>query len=168
MYRHFAVLTLVISLSVAFVAGGEQKRTVVAVDQPKVDKLEKKERRPRSEIDVLNGVSEDPSPVRAGNSPPPPPQSGADEGPLELAPSDDGQFHPNRFTYHRAPPRPDPALIAKMTPEQRAGYLKALALRDGQTPDSPGGPAAQQSGPSQSQINRLVSASRARSGGGGD
>lgn len=173
MYRHFAVLTMVISLSVAFFANGEQKRALED-DRTPPAKAAKKAPHQRSEMDVLNGVSADPSPVKASSSQPPPPAP-SDEQPMTIEPGDDGQFHPPHFAYRRPALRPDPALLAKMTPAQRQGYLRALALREQQEtagavggggPDAGGsGGSAAQAGPSQQQINRLVEASRARSGG---
>ena len=172
LYRHFAALTLVISLSIAFFANGEQNRALVSGMTTKTTKQEKKGHAPRSEMDVLNGTTEDPSPVRMGGSPPPPPPS-TDEGPIDPVSADDGQFSvkASNFTYRRPPLRADPALLARMTPAQRAGYLKALALQDqssqiGLGGDGGGSANGGPGGPSQQQMNRLVSASRARSGGG--
>ena len=174
LYRHFAALTLVISLSIAFFANGEQNRALVSGMTAKTTKQEKKGHAPRPEMDVLNGMKEDPSPVRMGGSPPPPPPS-TDAGPIDPVSADDGQFtvKASNFTYRRPPLRADPALLARMTPAQRAGYLKALALLDqssqlGQGGDGAGGGSANggPGGSSQQQMNRLVSASRARSGGG--
>jgi hypothetical protein len=168
MYRHFAALTLVISLSIAFVANGEQNRELVSGMTAKPVKQEKKDHPPRSEMDVLNGTPEDPSPVRAGGAPPPPPS--IDEGPINPVSADDGQFgtRSNTFNYRRPLPRVDPALLARMTPAQRAGYLAALAQQGqlpqmGQNGATGGGPGP--GAPTQGQMNRLVSASRARSGG---
>lgn len=170
MYRHFAALTLVISLSIAFVANGEQNRERVSGLTAKPAKQEKKGHAPRSEMDVLNGTPEDPSPVKSGGAPPPPPPSMAD-GPIDPVPADDGYLSTkaSSFNYRRPWPRVDPALLARMTPAQRASYLAALA-QQGQAPQMgdgggmPGGagPAA----PTSSQMDRLVAASRARSGGG--
>lgn len=178
MYRHFAALTLVISLSTAFFANGLQNREVSTGSAVKAAKPDKKVQASRSEMDVLNGITSDPSPARPGGYSPPPPPSIA-EGPIDPVASDDGQFSPRagHFSYRRPPLRVDPALLAKMTPAQRAGYLKALALQDqaaqssqdggGGGPGGSGGPgSAGAGGPSQQQVNRLVSASRARSGGG--
>lgn len=175
MYRHFAALTLVISLSTAFFANGLQSREAPSEQPAKAVKPDPKSHAPRSEMDVLNGTPPDPAPAKAGGTPPPPPPSIA-EGPIDPVAGDDGQFTPKpaRFAYRRPPLRADPALLAKMTPEQRAGYLKALALQDQSSQNGgagaggggggPGG--AGPAGPSQQQIDRLVSASRARSGGG--
>ncbi len=175
MYRHFAALTLVISLSTAFFANGLQNREVSSGSAVKAAKPDVKGHAPRSEMDVLNGTPPDPAPAMAGGSPPPPPSIA--EGPIDPVASDDGQFSPRagHFNYRRPPLRVDPALLAKMTPAQRAGYLKALALQDqaaqsnqdGGGGAGAGGPGSTgPGGPSQPQIDRLVSASRARSGGG--
>ena len=178
MYRHFAALTLVISLSTAFFANGLQNRDLARGAPAKAMKQEKKAHAPRSEMDILNGVPENPSSAGSNGAPPPPPPSIA-EGPIDPVASDDGQFTPRAgyFSYRRPPLRADPALLARMTPAQRAGYLKALALQDQAAQSSqdggaggPGGSGepggAGPAGPSQQQVNRLVSASRARSGGG--
>lgn len=173
MYRHFAVLTLVISLSVAFFANGEQNRALKEQPAPAAAPG-KKVPHQRSEMDVLNGVPEDPSPVKASAPPPPPPAAPSDEQPMAIEPGDDGQFHPPKFVYRRPALRPDPALMAKMTPEQRKGYLRALALREQQEANAgQGGGGAGGSGPggsgsgapNQQMVNRLVEASRARSNG---
>ncbi len=170
MYRHFAALTLVISLSIAFIANGEQNRELVGGMTAKPVKQDKKNHAPRSEMDVLNGTPEDPSPVRAGGAPPPPPPPSIDEGPIDPVSADDGRFaiRSNTFNYRRPLPRVDPALLARMTPAQRAGYLAALA-QQGQLPQmGQGGGTSGSPGPgapTQGQMNRLVSASRARSGG---
>ena len=176
LYRHFAALTLVISLSIAFFANGEQNRALINDVTAKTTKQEKKGHAPRSEMDVLNGVTEDPSPVRMGGSPPPPPPS-TDEGPIDPVSADDGQFSvkASNFAYRRPPLRADPALLARMTPAQRTSYLKAMALQEQSSQMGQGGAGASAGGgsgnagpggPSQQQMNRLVSASRARSGGG--
>ena len=175
MYRHFAALTLVISLSTAFFANGLQNREVSAKSSVKIAKPDEKGPAAPSEMDILNGITSDPSPAKPGGPPPPPPPSIA-EGPIDPVASDDGQFSPRagHFSYRRPPLRADPALLARMTPAQRAGYLKALALQDQAAQSSqdggggwPGGSGgAGPGGPSQQQVNRLVSASRARSGGG--
>ena len=173
MYRHFAALTLVISLSTAFFANGLRSHEASSGSSGKATKPDATAHAPRSEMNVLNGVPADPAPTKAGGSPPPPPSMA--EGPIDPVASDNGQFSPKagNFSYRRAPLRADPALLAKMTPEQRAGYLKALALQDQSEQSSqnggggPGGPgSAGPGGPSQQQLDRLVSASRARSGGG--
>ena len=174
MYRHFAALTLVISLSTAFFANGLQSREASSKSPVKAAKPDAKAPAPRSEMDVLNGVPPDPAPTKAGGSPPPPPPSTA-EGPIDPVASDDGLFSPKagNFNYRRPPLQADPAMLAKMTPAQRAGYLKALALQEQSEQSSQnggsgaGGPSgAGPAGPSQQQMDRLVSASRARSGGG--
>ncbi|GAC1413590.1 MAG: hypothetical protein NVSMB69_15890 [Novosphingobium sp.] len=162
MYRHFAALTVVISLSIAFVANGGQSPTLPDSLTSTPVKQQKKGNAPRSEMDVLNGKPEDPSPVRSGGPPPPPPPS-IGEGPIDPVPADDGQFYARRsdFSYRRPLPKVDPALLAKMTPAQRAAYLSVLA-QQGMSPM--GGPPGGLGGPTQSQMDRLVSASRARSG----
>jgi hypothetical protein len=162
MYRHFAALTLVISLSIAFIANGGQSPTLPDSLTSKPVKQQKKDTAPRSEMDVLNGKPEDPSPVRSGGPPPPPPPS-IGEGPIDPVPADDGQLNARRsdFSYRRPMPKVDPALLAKMTPAQRAAYLSALAQQGmGPMGSPPGG----LGGPTQNQMDRLVSASRARSG----
>ena len=176
MYRHFTALTLVISFSIAFIANGEQNRAMSEPGLPKVAKQETKGHAQRSELDVHNGASEDPSPVHMGGPSQPPPHPAAVDEPIDPVVTDDGQLTPKagRFNFRRPPLRTDPALLARMTPDQRTGYLKALALQDqtAHTTQGPGGgaPGGSDSGaagvPSQQQINRLVSASRARSGGG--
>ena len=168
MYRHFAALTVVISLSIAFIANGEQNRELVSGLTAKPVKPDKKAHAPRSEMDVLNGTPEDPSPVRAGAAPLPPPPPSIAEGPIDPVSADDGQFSTrgSGFSYRRPLPRVDPALLARMTPAQRASYLAALA-QQGQASQTAqtGGAAGGLGAPTQGQMDRLVSASRARSGG---
>jgi hypothetical protein len=175
MYRHFAALTLVISLTVALFANGGQN--VAHGEPPKPAKTEKKAPTQRSEMDVLNGASSPSTDGKNASSAPPtlPPSSGGDEGAIEPVSADGGQSNArgSGFRFRRPSPQVDSAALARMTPAQRLGYvngiaspsqLSAMAPVGGNGPGGAG--RAGSGGPTQQQMDRLVSASRARSGGG--
>lgn len=166
MYRHFAVLTLVISLSVAFFANGEQKRALEGDRAQPAQSGTRGSHQP-SEPGAAGGVPLNRPQLWSTAPMSPPPPAAGDEQPTIIAPDedDDSQFRPARHTYSRPKLRPDPAYLAKLTPEQRKGYLRAFALREQQEAASAQGGGADQSGPTQQQINRMAAESRARSGG---
>lgn len=174
MYRHFTALTLVISFTVAFFANGEQERALQNVARSKVARQDKKAHTLLSGSELIHGVSGDPSPVRMGKTPPPP-QPVTNEGALDPVGFEDGQSpsKANRFAYRRPRSVLDPAMLAGMTQQQRATYLRVRELQDQQPVQAAGSQGASMSAPvgnqpgapSQQQINHLVAASRVRSGG---
>lgn len=152
LYRHFAAVTLLISLSVAMFASGDS-----AQDAPGTAAAEKAPA-PQPTVTLTD--------KRKSASPPPPAESG-DES--EFVPEDgfDSSEMPES-TAPSAPPRDaiqielDPRESARMTPQQQDAALKGLAeekkRREAQGPYRP----------TAQELQRLRNASALRSGSNGD
>ncbi|MCH7628723.1 hypothetical protein [Novosphingobium sp.] len=152
LYRHFAAVTLLISLSVAMFASGES-----AQDAPGAAAVEKAPA-PQPTVTLTD--------KRKSPSPPPPADSG-DESEFVGEDGFDSSEMPGSATLSVPPPDAiqielDPRESARMTPQQQEAALKDLAAekkrREAQGPYRP----------TALELQRLRNASALRSGSSGD
>lgn len=153
LYRHFAIITVVISATVAMFADGH-RRDAIAEGIAK-----------REQHAALTQQDRDKSGPRQVGSPPPQGGSWGSDSPAGFgAPMDITTVNDASSIYSgpRAPMQitveVDPAVLAKMTPEQKAAYLKKL--EEERRRRMAQGPVV----PSPSQVENLIAASAARSG----
>ncbi|MDE2563253.1 MAG: hypothetical protein KGL48_13505 [Sphingomonadales bacterium] len=153
MYRHFAIVTVVISATVAMFADGNRREAITdgVARREQMAALKQQERKKFG-------------PKMIGSPPPERNSWGSDApggfgAPMDSSTVDDGSsVVPGSRAPMEVTIEVDPAVLAKMTPEQRKAYLKKL--EDERRRRMAQGPVM----PSQSQINNLIAASAARSG----
>lgn len=157
MYRHFAVLTLVITSIVAVFANGEKKKALEPAAE--VHKAEAEEDA-GGEAGVLDRFNRGEKAPESASSAPPPSAgvAGPEPGPLDPSPGGGSVMSipaiPARVVVDQR------ALLSLPTP-QRVAYMRALARRGASVaPPAIGAPG----GPTERQMENLIAASRERSG----
>lgn len=163
MYRHFAVLTVVITGLVGVFSNGYQQQLREDAANPRAKSEKGSWKFWNSEGEAAEKA--------AGKQTAPPPSGGGgggggEVGPVDPSPAGGGG---SSLAQPAAPPVRyvvDQKLLSRLSPQQRAAYLRALAAQNGGAAPQPPG-IGEPGGPSQRQIDNLVAASRARSGGNG-
>lgn len=154
MYRHFAIITIALSGTIAMFADGD-RRTAIADD---IAQRQQKAELKREEAKKF-GPSEVGTLPQEGGSWGTDSQGGFGN-PIDTSGANGGSAVFSNSGGKRAPImiEVDPKLLAKMTPEQRAAYLKKLEEeRQRRMAEEP-------APPSQAQIDNLIAASAQRSG----
>lgn len=153
MYRHFAIVTVVISATIAMFADGDRRDAIAEGIAQREQKAE-----------LSQQEREKTGPRQVGTLPQQSGSWGSDSvggfgSPMDNSSVSDGSsIYAGARTPMTIRVEVDPAVLAKMTPEQRAAYLKKLEeersrrLAQGQPIPDP------------SQIQNLIAASAARSG----
>lgn len=153
MYRHFAIITVVISATVAMFADGNRREAI----SDGIAKREQRAELTKQEREKFGSPQVGTLPAQGGSWGSE--SNGGFGSPMDASQANDGSAV---FAGDRTPMivriEVDPAVLAKMTPEQRAAYLKKLEEERRRRIEQ-GQPI-----PDQSQIQNLIAASAARSG----
>lgn len=153
LYRHFAIITIAISGVIAMFADGDRRQAIA-------DDIH--QRQQQAELKKIDRDKFGPQQIGM----PPPPIVSSDDGAASYgSPSDLGGTNERTSTFGTARRglmdveiSVDPKLLAQMTPQQRAAYLKKLEQERQRRMSE--GPVV----PSQSQVDNLIAASARRSG----